>query len=122
LVHSASRPRRARLSLPAREALRSPCHPRAPRRESVPKLTMKLTAIAALLLVFVWGCGGNKSSAPGKESAPGSEPSGQPAAQPAAQPAPAGLCIDPRDIQIEPLDLEALDDELPPVPPQGGLA
>lgn len=83
---------------------------------------MKLTAIAALLLVSA--CGGNKSATPAGESAPGPETTtaATTAAAPATRAGAAGLCVDPRDIQIEPLDLEALDDELPPVSPEGALA
>jgi hypothetical protein len=76
---------------------------------------MKITTVAALFL-FV-ACGGNKSAAP-----EGTPESAAELDRDTARAGLAGLCIDPRNIQIEPLDLEALDDELPPVPPGSALA
>jgi hypothetical protein len=63
-------------------------------------------------------CGGNKSAAPGADNTPGAESDRRDTA-PAGS---ASLCIDAKNIQIEPLDLEALDDELPPVSPGSALA
>lgn len=85
--------------------------------------TIHRLAFVLLLLAHASACGKNKSAGPVPSNPPASNDAGSPtpdATRPQTGPETA-LCIDVSDLQIEPLDLEALQDEMPVVDLTGAL-